>query len=235
MYKIIIKGIVVLLLILSVVACAMQENATTGGDVAAPTQANATEPINAPVDSSTGSGRVFTIQPNESTASYEVQEEFFGRGIATSSGSTGQVEGQIALTIDADNGTVALGQNQITVNIETLTSDEARRDNRIRAEWLQSSTYPIATFVATDIQGFPANAAEGEPVTFQLIGDLTVREITNQVTFTTTAILQGNTLSGNAETLVYMRDYGFEPPAVADFLAVTDGVTVKLNFVAIES
>lgn len=223
--------LVIGLLLVGVVACSGQEGATTGGTT--PTQDTSTVQTK-PVTAAEGE-RVFTLQPGESTASYEVQEEFFGRGIATTTGSTDQVEGQIALAIDPASGTVSVGQNQITVNIESLTSDEARRDNRIRSEWLQSSTYPIANFVATDIQGFPTGAAEGQPITFQLIGDLTVRDITRQVTFTTTATLQGDTLSGNAETLVYMKDYGFEAPTVAGFLAVTDGVTIKLNFVAKES
>ena len=233
MFKKITRVFTVGLLLMGIVACASPaaDNTTTGENGTGTTDAGATAPVITAADGE----RVFTFQPGESTASYEVQEEFFGRGIATSTGSTDQVEGQIALAIDPTSGTVTLGQNQINVNIETLTSDETRRDNRIRSEWLQSSTYPIATFVATDIQGFPAAAAEGQGLTFQLIGDLTVREITNQVTFTTTATLQGDTLTGDAQTLVFMKDYGFDPPAVAGFLAVTDGVTLRLHFVAKES
>jgi len=50
-------------------------------------------------------------------------------------------------------------------------------------------------------------------------------------TFTTTAVLNGDTISGTATTLIYMRDFGFEPPNVMGILAVTDGVTVTLRFV----
>ena len=65
-------------------------------------------------------------------------------------------------------------------------------------------------------------------------GNLTVREIPQPITWDVTAKLDGGTLSGTAVTLLYMRDYGFEPPDIAGMLRVTDGVTVTMDFVAQE-
>jgi polyisoprenoid-binding protein YceI len=177
--------------------------------------------------------RRYTIQSGSSQAGYAVQEELFGQEVSarTTVGGTTQVEGFMDLTIDPSNGGVALGENQIMVNIESLTSDEGRRDNRIREEWLESTTYPIATFVATDIQNFPAGVQPGQEVSFQLVGDLTIRGVTRPTTFTMTAILNGNQISGTATTMILMRDFGFDPPGVMGVLSVTDGVTVTLRFV----
>lgn len=177
--------------------------------------------------------RHFVIQQSTTQASYSVHEELFDQEIPSRTvlGNTGQVEGEMELQIDSQNGGVAVGENQITVNIESLSTNESRRDNRIREEWLESSTYPLATFVTREIQNFPADIQKGENATFQLVGDLTIREVTQSTTFTTTAVLNGNTLSGSASTLIFMRDFGFEPPSLMGILAVTDGVTVTLNFV----
>ncbi len=185
-----------------------------------------------PPDTSTPLRR-FTIRQGTTQAIYSVREELLNQDVTsrTTMGNTFQVEGEMALQIDPDNGGVAVGENQITVNIESLSSNEARRDNRIRREWLESSTYPVATFVAREIRGFPAGIQEGEEATFQLAGDLTIRNITQSTTFTTTAVLNGDTISGTATALIFMREFGFEPPNVLGILAVTDGVTVTMRFV----
>jgi polyisoprenoid-binding protein YceI len=189
--------------------------------------------ITAPQPGPDATPRLYIIQSGSSQAGYAVQEELFGQEVSarTTVGGTTQVEGFMELTIDPTNGGVALGENQITVNIESLTSDEGRRDNRIREEWLESSTYPVATFVATDIQNFPAGLQPGQEAIFQLVGNLTIRDVTRPTTFTTTAILNGNQISGTATTMILMRDFGFDPPGVMGVLSVTDGVTVTLRFV----
>jgi polyisoprenoid-binding protein YceI len=181
--------------------------------------------------------RRFVIQEGTSQASYSVREELFDQEVTsrTTVRSTFQVAGTMDLRIDPNNGGVAVDENQITVNLESLTSNEARRDNRIRREWLESTTYPLATFVIKEIQGFPAGIQEGAQATFQLVGDLTIREVTHSTTFTTTAILNRDTISGTATTQILMRDFGFEPPHVMGILSVTDGVTVTLRFVMKEN
>jgi polyisoprenoid-binding protein YceI len=186
----------------------------------------------APAPGADTAPRRFVIQEGSAEAGYSVHEELFDQEITsrTTVGTTSQVQGEMVLQIDARNGGVAVGENQITVNLESLTSNEERRDNRIRREWLESTTYPLATFVAREIQGFPAGIQEGQEATFQLVGDLTIRTITQSTTFTTTAVLNGDTISGTATSLIYMRDFGFEPPSVMGILAVTDGVSVTLRF-----
>jgi polyisoprenoid-binding protein YceI len=180
------------------------------------------------------SPRTFQIVPDQSEAAYQVQEEFFNRpvNIVNPIGRTQAIEGEFQLTISGNQ--VQLADNQFTVDLRTLASDEARRDNRIRNEWLESNTYPWAEFKATSIENFPANATEGQDVSFKITGDMTIREITKPQTFDVTARLDGNTFTGTATSYVLMRDYGFEPPSILGMLEVTDGVTVTVNFTAQE-
>ena len=147
-------------------------------------------------------------------------------------GTTSAIEGSVSLALGETS--VAVQENEFTVDLRTLASDSPRRDNAIRGRFLQSDTYPWATFTATEVAELPADAALGAPVSFKLAGDMTIREITNPLTWDVTATLDGATLSGTAVTNLLMADYGFAAPDIAGMLRVTDGVTVTVNFVAQE-
>lgn len=173
----------------------------------------------------------YVIVPEESSASYEVGEVFFNQNnrhnIAV--GSTQAIQGSV--TLDAANPQSAQ-VSAITVDISALQSDEAMRDNRIRRQWLQSSTYPLATFTPTAITGLPAAYTEGEQVNFQVTGDLTIRDDTQSVTFDVTARLENGELRGSASTLILMTDFGFDPPSIAGILQAENEVNVRFDFVA---
>jgi polyisoprenoid-binding protein YceI len=203
--------------------------------IAPATEAAATAPTTAPEAADSGAAtRTFQIVADLSEASYQVSEEFFNRPInlVNAVGRTKAIEGEFQLNISGNQ--VQLTENQFKVDLRTLTSDEARRDQRIRDQWLESNTYPWAEFKATGIENFPAEATEGQDVSFKLTGDMTVREITKPQTFEVTARLDGDTFTGVAVTNLLMQDYGFEAPSVLGILKVTDGVTVTVNFVAKE-
>ncbi len=201
--------------------------ATVEAASATPTEPEAAEPPLAL--------RTFRIVAEQSEASYQVSEEFFNRplGLVNAIGRTNAIEGEFQLNMSGNQ--VQLVDNHFTVDLRTLTSDEARRDQRIRNEWLESDTYPWAEFTATAIQDFPANAVEGQDVPFKLVGDMTIREVTKPVTFDVVARLDGNTFTGTATMNLLMGDFGFEPPSILGMLEVTDGVIVTVNFVAQEA
>lgn len=185
--------------------------------------------------------RTFRIDPARSQASYIAEEEFFNDavgmlgkalGLANAVGVTNAVEGEFTVSPSLPPQVLS---GQFQVDISTLKSDESRRDNRIRERWLESSRYPIAAFVPTGIQDFPAAAAEGQPFSFKLAGDMTIREVTKPVVFDVIATLQGDTLGGTAQTQLLMSDFGFQPPDMPGILTVMDQVTVKLEFTAVEA
>lgn len=178
--------------------------------------------------------RTFQVVPEQSEATYQVQEEFFNRpvNLVNPIGRTNAIEGQFQFSLAGNQ--IQLADNQFKVDLRTLTSDEARRDQRIRTDWLESNKYPWAEFKATSIENFPANVTEGQDVSFKLTGDMTIREITKPQTFDVTARLDGNTFTGTATSYLLMQDYGFEPPSILGMLEVTDGVTVTVKFVAQE-
>ena len=119
----------------------------------------------------------------------------------------------------------------ITANLQVLTSDQDRRDNSIRTQWLDSDDYPNATFTIIQPQNLPADY-QGKTVTFNLTGNMTIHNTTRQETFKVTGKLDGSTISGTAQSLIYMKNYGFSAPNIAGILTVKDGATVTFNFVA---
>jgi polyisoprenoid-binding protein YceI len=186
----------------------------------------------APAASAAGT-RTFTIVPEQTEASYEVQEQFLDRDLPNMAvGKTNAVQGELQFSTDGKpTGKVT----KITVDLRSLASDQSRRDNMIRRRWLESETYPFAEFTSTDVQGVPESYVEGQEVNFKLLGDMTIRNVTKPVTFDVRGNLTGDTITGTATTQVMMKDFGFDPPNVAGMLTVKDGVLITVNFTAKEA
>ncbi len=189
----------------------------------------------------TGDQRTFVIVPEESRASYIVDEEFFegaltkygiNVGLVDTVGSTQNIEGQLQINL-ADLSD-PLGTNRFTVDLSTLTSDQSLRDQWLRERGPQFNQFPLAEFVATGVADTPTSYTTGEEVQFKMLGDLTIREITQPVTFDVTAKLEGETVTGVATTQLRMTDFGIEPPNVANTLAVADEFMIKVEFTARE-
>jgi len=183
--------------------------------------------------------RIFVIVPAESKASYLVDEEFFASaldklgiaaGLVDVVGSTQEIEGQI--TLNLDNLGDALGENTFTVKMNTLRTDRNDRDKWIRENGPRFNEYPLATFTATSIEGAPVSYRDGDEVSFKLVGNLTVREVTQPATFDVTAQLAGDTLTGVATTRTLMSGFGIEPPNFANTLTVADEFGIEVQFTA---
>ena len=153
-------------------------------------------------------------------------------GAVDTVGSTNAIEGQLELNFDDLSS--ALGADQFTVDLSTLASDQSLRDQWLRRSGPSFNQYPTAEFVGTAIEAAPASYSDGEQVSFQLGGSMTIREITNPVTFEVTAALSGDTLSGTATAQLLMSDYGFDPPDFANTLTVKDQFEVRVEFTAKE-
>ncbi|MGD0005227.1 MAG: YceI family protein [Anaerolineaceae bacterium] len=173
----------------------------------------------------------YKIVPGESQVSYKVQETFINKNnkLNTAIGVTKQVTGDIYGNKN-DPSQSKIGT--ITIDISQFTSDSSMRDNFIRKNFLQSNTYPLATFAPTAIDGMPASYTEGQSYSFKVTGNLTVHNITKPVTFDIAASLSGNTLSGTATAGIKMSDFGVGPITLAGMIQTQDDVALTLKFVA---
>jgi polyisoprenoid-binding protein YceI len=202
-----------------------------GGDAARVS----TSPPAAPTPASaSGAAAVYRIDPAQSSAAYSVSETFtqafagMQPGKVTTVGTTKAVAGDILL--DPTNP-AASRLGEIVVDISQFQSDIGMRDNAIRRQWLESARYPLATFQNATLTGLPATWPQGQPVTFQIAGDLTVHGTTQHVVWNTTATLDGGTLRAEATTTVKMSEFGVQAPSMP-MLSVEDPVTLTLKLVA---
>ena len=185
--------------------------------------------------------RRFVVVSEQSTASYVVNEEFFSGALAKYGieagnaeviGSTNAVQGELRLNLaDPTNALVA---GRFAVNLPSLTTTRSQRDDWIRNNALESNKYPTAEFVATAIENAPASYTEGAEVTFQLLGDLKMRDLTLPVTFDVTATFSGDTITGVATAPMQLTDFGFDPPNFANTLTVANDFTIRVELTAKE-
>jgi polyisoprenoid-binding protein YceI len=232
--------IVLLLLVLVLGACGgAAETPTPTSTPAAPAVETPTTGAN--VGAAITGLRTFVVVPAESKASYLVDEEFFGgafekygiaAGAADVIGATQAIEGQLQLNLD--NLAEALGENRFTVQMNTFTTEQSRRDNWIRDNGPSFNRFPVATFVASAVEGAPTSYSEGTEVSFQLVGDLTIREVTQPTTFAVTAQITGDTLTGVATTRLKMSNFGIDPPNFANTLTVADEFGIEVQITARE-
>ena len=181
--------------------------------------------------------RTFVIVPDKSKASYTVTEEFFAGalrplgidpGFNTAFGWTRNIRGQ--LSINLNKFPPLVGDSVFIVELRTLSSDQDRRDEMIQRQFLESNIFPLAVFVVTTIEKFPLEAQEGQVINFTLVGDMTIREITQPFTFQVEAILEDGILTGTAVGSLTMTDFGFDPPSIAGILTVSDPAIITLEF-----
>ena len=174
----------------------------------------------------------YHIVPEESFVSYEVAETFAGRNFNHAIGMTNSITGE--LEIDPNNPAASV-VGPFEVTIRDFKSDNFLRDEKIQNEFLESKRYPVATFTPTELRDLPGTYTPGETLTFEILGDLTVREMTVPATFSVTAQLADGRLTGTATTQVLMTDFGFDPPAIAGLIAAENEVKITFEFVAVPS
>ena len=170
----------------------------------------------------------FAIVGEESEARYRSQEELAGRGANEAVGATSAFIGSILF--DADG--MPLACSRFDDDLRTLVSDESRGDNFLYTNTLETQTYPLATFVLTEVEGLGEPLAEDEETTFTLIGNLTVHGVTKLVAWEATATLDGDTLEGNAATEFDMPDFNITPPVIGPVVSLDDTVKLEVDLTA---
>jgi polyisoprenoid-binding protein YceI len=171
---------------------------------------------------------LYTIVPDQSEARYVAQEELAQVGATTAIGKTQAIAG----TIGFDEAGLPLACSRIDVDMRTLQSDQARRDNYLYNNTLEAEKYPLATFVLLDVEGLDAPLAADETKDVTLIGNLTLRDTTKVVAWEAEASMDGDNLVLKATTDFDMPDFGITPPSVPVVLALDENVRLEFDMTA---
>ena len=175
---------------------------------------------------------VYEIVSEASEARFILDEVL--RGVDTTVvGTTNQVAGQLAFSSD---NIYEAQVGPILINARTLTTDNNFRNNALRNDILFASQYEFITFEPDSFSEIEVDTAvsPGEGLSFTISGDLTIRDITNPVTFSVSARYAeaGDEVNGLATTTIRRSDFQLEIPAVPGVANVDDEVKLEFEFVA---
>lgn len=187
------------------------------------------QPTAAPAAAAPAGETIFEIVPEESQVRFVI-DEVLNNAPTTVVGVTNQVAGQIAVDpSDPTRSRVGV----IQVNARTLATDNDFRNRAIANRILTTDQYEFITFEPTTISGLPSAGEVGQPYSFQLTGDLTIRDVTREVTFDVTVTpVAADRIEGTAVSTVRYADFGLTIPSVPSVASVEDEVRLELEFVA---
>lgn len=200
--------------------------------------AELTTPLVASGESSTserppevGSPVSFVIDPDRTTASFELDEELRGSPQRVV-GTTDQVAGQVLIDI-SDLSTVQF--SDIVINARTLQTDSERRDRAIRGPVILNSAsddLEFITFSVGTVRGLDGDVSSGGSLEFTVAGDLTIKGVANRETFTVSAsLVDTETIEGVALASISRSAYDIGIPSVPGVANVSDEVILSLEFV----
>lgn len=176
------------------------------------------------------SQRTFTISQEESEVRFQIGEILFGEP-KTVIGVNDQVAAQVLIDFDSpQNSQVGIVQ----INARTFVTDNSNRNGAISNRILNSGDFEFITFTPTAYSGLPETVELGQTVAFQILGDLTIREITNQVTFDATVTLASeDRLEGSATSQIEREPFDLVIPSVPQVAGVDEVLILEIDFVAL--
>jgi polyisoprenoid-binding protein YceI len=163
-----------------------------------------------------------------SQAGYRVREQLASLAAPSDAvGRTSAVTGTLTLTQSASGYTLTAAS--ISVDVSTLTSDRAQRDQRIHNQGLESNRYPTSTFKLTSPIVLPAEAATGQTIHVSATGDLTIHGVTKTVTIPIDALLSGSQIQLVGSISFPFSDFGMTPPSIGGFVSVQNTATMEFK------
>jgi polyisoprenoid-binding protein YceI len=148
---------------------------------------------------------------------YRVDEVIAGVNV-TAVGRSNEIEG--LLTLEGTTATVV----DIEVLVENITSDDSRRDAQFRGRIMSADEFPTATFNLTEPINFGEIPTDGAQVVATANGELTLRGVTNAVTFDVTAETSGDRIGVLGAIPVLFEDYGIDNPSFGAIATEDDGL-----------
>jgi polyisoprenoid-binding protein YceI len=169
----------------------------------------------------------YRVVAERSEARYRVREQLAGISFPSDAvGTTRAIEGSLSLD---GQGHIRRNDSRFTVDLRTLRSDRDRRDNYVRRNTLETERHPTAVFIPSEVRGLPFPLPQTGTASFELIGDLTMRETTRRITWEAMATFQGQEISVQAKTSFRFADFSLSIPRVASVLSVEDTIRLETD------
>lgn len=228
-----VRGIALALALLSLAACggAAQPSPTVAPTdppaTAAPTATAAATPAAA---TPAAGALTFTVSTG-SKAIVRVNEQLADRNLPSDAVlTTDKVTGEFTLLAD---GTFAAG-SRIVADLTALSSDVGLRDDFVKRNTLDTRRFPQATFVPTRTEGLTLPLAASGDLTFKLTGQMTIRDVTKEITFDVVAKRSGADLMASAKVAPAFQfgTFGMSQPRVFSVISIKDEIRLEMELVA---
>ena len=119
-------------------------------------------------------------------------------------------------------------------SIRTLTTDDDFRDRAINNQILNTDQYEYITFTPTALEGLPDSITAGETANLTIVGDLTIRDVSQQVAFdAAVTMVSESEVQGTAGATILRSDYDLTVPNVRQVAEVADELVLTIDFVAV--
>lgn len=165
---------------------------------------------------------------SRSVAGYRVHEQLaFVQAPSDAVGRTSEITGSV--TITGSTTALSVSAANFTVNVQSLTSDQQMRDNRLQSMGLESSRFPKATFVLSSPVTLPANAVSGVAIHVSLTGALTIHGTTRTETIPVEARISGSEIDVVGSITFPWSDFNMQTPNVAGFVTVDGTATMEFD------
>jgi polyisoprenoid-binding protein YceI len=170
----------------------------------------------------TGVDGTWVITP-ASELGYRVKEILFG--VSTEGvGRTNEITGELVIE---DTQVVAAS---FEVDVASITSDDGRRDGQFRGRIMSTAEFPTATFVLSEPIELGVIPADSQQIVAPATGELTLRGVTNTVTFDVTAQRQDDRIGVLGNIPVVFADYQIANPSISGITTEDNGL---LEFVLV--
>jgi polyisoprenoid-binding protein YceI len=142
---------------------------------------------------------------------------------------------QGTFTLNPD-GTFATG-SKISVDMNTITTDDRQRTDSIRRDPLEVSRFRTSELVPKQATGLTLPLPRSGDFTFQLTGDLTLHGVTKSVMFDVKATRTNGKLTATATANPSWKfgDFGMRPPSSFSVLSIVDEIRMEFALVANEA
>jgi polyisoprenoid-binding protein YceI len=156
-----------------------------------------------------------------SKAGYRVREKLaFLPAKNDAVGRTSSITGDAESTGTGDALTIT--KAGFKIDVSTLTSDQDRRDQRIRSIGIESDRFPTATFELAQPIALTKKKVDAT-------GDLTLHGVKKRVTIPLQVQQSGSTLEAVGSLTFPWGDFGMTAPSVAGFVSVEDTATLEFD------
>jgi polyisoprenoid-binding protein YceI len=217
------------LLLVGLLAAAVLAGCGGKKDESTPAAAPQQQGSNAPAPAASAAEGKYTIVQAESSAQYSVKEVFLADSLNnTAVGKTNVITGELVLS----KGVIQ--PSKIVVDVTTLKSDKAQRDNKIKTDGLESNKFKTAEFSITGVEGTPPVIGATE-ASFKLKGKLLVHGVEKDVVWDAKWKLDGDKVKLDATINFTMADFNITPPNILNMIKVDENVQLDVSLVATRS